>query len=78
MNRHRWGGLGGTVGRMALADRAAQASLEGSAPSPLDSYGRPTDAQDCPLSNGAALYRDSDIPWDIEAAAREAVEEHLG
>ena len=29
------------------------------------------------LSNGAALYRDSDIPWEIEAAAREAVEESL-
>ncbi len=29
------------------------------------------------LSNGAALYRDSDIPWDIEAKAREAVEEYL-
>ena len=27
------------------------------------------------LSNGAALYRDSAIPWAIEAAAREAVEE---
>jgi len=27
------------------------------------------------LSNGAALYRDSEIPWEIEAAAREAVEE---
>ena len=27
------------------------------------------------LSNGAALYRDSAIPWEIEAAAREAVEE---
>jgi 8-oxo-dGTP pyrophosphatase MutT (NUDIX family) len=27
------------------------------------------------LSNGAALYRDFDIPWEIEAAAREAMEE---
>ena len=27
------------------------------------------------LSNGAALNRDSDIPWAIEAAAREAMEE---
>ncbi len=27
------------------------------------------------LSNGAALYRDSAIPWEIEAAAREAMEE---
>ena len=29
------------------------------------------------LSNGAALYRDSDIPWRIETEAREAVEESL-
>ena len=29
------------------------------------------------LSNGAALYRDAEIPWEIEAAAREAVEESL-
>ena len=28
-----------------------------------------------PFSNGAARYRDSDVPWAIEAAAREAVEE---
>ncbi len=30
-----------------------------------------------PFSNGAAQYRDSDVPWAIEAAAREAVEETL-
>ena len=30
-----------------------------------------------PFSNGAARYRDSDVPWAIEAAAREAVEETL-
>ena len=29
------------------------------------------------LSNGAALYRDSAIPCDIEAAAMEALEESL-
>ena len=29
------------------------------------------------LSNGAALYRDSAIPWEIEVAAREAVEDAL-
>ena len=27
------------------------------------------------LSNGAALYHDSEIPWAIEAAAREAMED---
>ena len=30
-----------------------------------------------PFSNGAAQYRDPDVPWAIEAAAREAVEETL-
>lgn len=30
-----------------------------------------------PFSNGAARYRDSDVPWAIEAAACEAVEETL-
>jgi hypothetical protein len=30
------------------------------------------------LSNGAALYRDSDVPWEIEAAAREALEDFPG
>ena len=29
------------------------------------------------LSNGAALYRDSAIPWEIEAAAREAMDESV-
>ena len=27
------------------------------------------------LSNGAAIYRDSAIPWSVEAAAREAMED---
>ena len=30
-----------------------------------------------PFSNGAAQFRDSDVPWALEAAAREAVEETL-
>lgn len=34
-------------------------------------------AASSPFSNGAAQYRDSDVPWAIEAAAREAVEETL-
>ena len=34
-------------------------------------------AHPTPHSNGAALYRDSDVPWAVEAAAREAVEEAL-
>jgi len=40
--------------------------------------GAPSTSERTMLSNGAALYRDSDIPWEIEAAAREAVEESLG
>ena len=37
----------------------------------------PAKDKDPILSNGAALYRDSAIPWEIEAAAREAMEESL-
>ena len=40
--------------------------------------GAPSTSERTMLSNGAALYRDSDIPWEIEAAAREAVEESFG
>ena len=40
--------------------------------------GAPASRERSEMSNGAALYRDSDIPWAIEAAAREAVEESLG
>ena len=36
--------------------------------------GAPSTRERTMLSNGAALYRDADIPWEIEAAAREAVE----
>jgi len=39
--------------------------------------GAPPMSKTVALSNGAALYRDSDIPWEIEARAREAVEESL-
>ena len=39
--------------------------------------GAPSRGETVVLSNGAALYRDSDIPWRIEAEAREAVEESL-
>ena len=37
----------------------------------------PPPAANATLSNGAALYRDSAIPWAIEAAAREAMEHSL-
>ena len=40
--------------------------------------GAPSKRERTEMSNGAALYRDSDIPWEIEAAAREALEESLG
>ena len=47
-------------------------------PVPSGHPGAPATDDDVTLSNGAALYRDSDIPWEIEAAAREALEESLG
>ena len=37
--------------------------------------GAPSMGEGLALSNGAALYPDSAIPWEIEAAAREAMEE---
>ena len=46
-------------------------------PIPPAHPGVPSMGERATLSNGAALYRDSDIPWAIEAAAREAMEESL-
>ena len=48
-----------------------------SLPVPAVHSGAPAKGKDAILSNGAALYRDSAIPWEIEAAAREAMEESL-
>ena len=47
------------------------------APVPPVHPGAPPKGDGIALSNGAALYRDSAIPWEIEAAAREAAEESL-
>ncbi len=44
-------------------------------PVPSVYRGAPGKGDGITLSNGAALYRDSEIPWEIEAAAREAMEE---
>ena len=48
-----------------------------SVPVPTVRHGDPAKGKDPILSNGAALYRDSAIPWAIEAAAREAMEDSL-
>ena len=53
--------------------KTSVASLPGATVHP----GAPAKGKDPVLSNGAALYRDSAIPWEIEAAAREAMEESL-
>ena len=47
-------------------------------PIPSVHPGGPAKGKGTILSNGAALYRDSAIPWEIEAAAREAMEDSLG
>ncbi len=47
-------------------------------PIPSVHPGAPAKGKGTILSNGAALYRDSAIPWEIEAAAREAMEDSLG
>ena len=46
-------------------------------PIPSAHPGGPSRGERATLSNGAALYRDSAIPWSIEVAAREAVEESM-
>ena len=46
-------------------------------PVPTVHPGAPAKGGDFALSNGAALYPDSRIPWEIEAAAREAMEDSL-
>ena len=50
-------------------------ALVASLPVPAVHPGAPAQGDGLTLSNGAALYHDSDIPWEIEAAAREAMEE---
>ena len=73
-------------GRKAVRDRAA--GYDESAPASRratpgagllhrSEAARPAKDKGPILSNGAALYHDSAIPWEIEAAAREAMEESL-
>ena len=69
-------------GRMLVdAPRRPKAARGGERPGlpPVPTFhrGAPRGGEDPTLSNGAALYRDSAIPWRIEAAAREAMEESL-
>ena len=47
-------------------------------PVPSAHPGAPAKGDGTMLSNGAALYRDSEIPWEVEAAALEAIEKSLG
>ena len=64
--------------RRGWADSAEQRSNPDLPPVPSVRPGAPSTRELTKLPNGAALYRDADIPWEIEAAAREAVEESLG
>ncbi|MCY4646181.1 MAG: DUF222 domain-containing protein [Gammaproteobacteria bacterium] len=76
---------GGLAGESASGPLLPVPSVHGAAPdetaaSPLPPVpsvyrGAPGKGDGITLSNGAALYRDSEIPWEIEAAAREAMEE---
>ena len=54
----------------------AEASVA-SLPVPAVHPNAPAKGGDFALSNGAALYPDSQVPWEIEAAAREAMEDSL-
>ncbi|MDE0359353.1 MAG: DUF222 domain-containing protein [Gammaproteobacteria bacterium] len=65
-----------TRGGKMLADAPRQVWRD-LAPVPSVHPAAPPKGDSIALSNGAALYRDSEIPWEIEAAAREAVEESL-
>ncbi len=69
-------------GRMLVdAPRAPKAARRGERPGlppvPAVHPGAPAKGGGLALSNGAALYPDSRIPWEIEAAAREAMEDSL-
>ncbi|MYD00385.1 MAG: DUF222 domain-containing protein [Gammaproteobacteria bacterium] len=46
-------------------------------PVPTVHPGAPAQGDRITLSNGAALYHDSEVPWEIEATAREALDESL-
>ena len=63
-------------GRILLGAPSA-ASAESLPPMRSAHSGAPSRGGSATLSNGAALYHDSAIPWAIEAAAREAVEASL-
>ena len=63
-------------GRMLVdAPRMPEPTKRGLPPVPAVHPGAPAHGDGLTLSNGAALYLDSEIPWEIEAAAREAMEE---
>ncbi len=68
-------------GRMLVdAPRAREGARAAASLPPVPSvhHGAPPEGTGATLSNGAALYRDSAIPWGIEAAAREAMDESPG
>ena len=74
----RGGEREGMIGRSAGAcSGVAGKSVAGLPPVPSGHPGAPAQGDGITLSNGAAFYPDSQIPWEIEAAAREAMEESL-
>ncbi len=66
------------MGRGLVNGRRKRAGMDaGLPPVPSVHPDAPSRGERLTLSNGAALHRDSAIPWEIEAAAREAMEESL-
>ena len=61
----------------ARSGGSREASVVSLQPVPSVHPDAPSMGERAKLSNGAALYRDSAIPCDIEAAAMEALEESL-
>ena len=73
----RSGEEGMAARRTARSGGPSATSTVGLPPVPSAHSGALSMGESATLSNGAALYRDSAIPWAIEAAAREAMEDSL-
>ena len=73
----RSGEEGMAASRTAGSGGPSATSAESLPPMPSAHSGALSMSESATLSNGAALYHDSAIPWAIEAAAREAVEDSL-
>lgn len=70
-------GEGMAAGSTARSGDPPETSAASLTPVPSTRSDAPLSGEPATLSNGAALYRGYAIPWKIEAAAMEAVEDSL-